>query len=449
MRESLQQQIPLTPGPIAHPHAQELQDISTLLDSLPEAAEWVCNDVLKGKQKRVGRDGMSGEQVLRALIIKQMNDFSYDELAFHLMDSNCYRRFCRLGLATNTPSRSTLQRNIKRVEPETLEKINRLLMKHAAKKGIEKGRKIRTDCTVVDAWIHEPTDSSLLWDCARVLARNLQDGRELTSYVFSDHRRRAKRRAMEIFAAKRMAARVPLYKDLLMVTEWTIDYAVGAIAKLKAYRASDLKSGLRADSIAATLEHYIPLARRVVQQTRRRVVDGESVPSSEKLVSIFEEHTDIIVKGRRETLYGHKICLTAGVSGLVTDCTIEAGNPADAKLATKMIERHMTIFGCAPKQAAFDGGFASKSNLAAIKALGVKDVAFSKRCGLQITDMVKSSWVYHRLRNFRAGVESVISFLKRGFAMGRCTWRSLRSFKSYVWGSVLSANLLTVVRNTA
>jgi transposase, IS5 family len=131
----------------------------------------------------------------------------------------------------------------------------------------------------------------------------------------------------------------------------------------------------------------------------------------------------------------------------VTDVVLEEGNPADSTLAVKMVERQRDLYGKAPRQVCFDGGFTSKSNLAAIKALGVKDVAFSKRGSLQITDMVKSSWVYRRLRDFRAGAEGIISFLKRAFGLDRCTWSGLASFKAYVYGSVLACNLLIVARH--
>jgi IS5 family transposase len=209
----------------------------------------------------------------------------------------------------------------------------------------------------------------------------------------------------------------------------------------------DLKKAILADGIACELRHFVELGRRVVDQAQRRVIGGESVPVDEKLVSIFETHTDILVKGRRQVEYGHKICLAAGSSCLILDCQITDGNPADSKLATGMIERHVEHFGRAPRQVAFDGGFASKDNVASIKKLGVQDVAFSKRCGIEITDMVKSSWVYRRLRDFRAGVEGIISFFKRCFGGSRCTWRGLSSFKTYVWGSVVSCNLLVLARH--
>jgi IS5 family transposase len=146
-------------------------------------------------------------------------------------------------------------------------------------------------------------------------------------------------------------------------------------------------------------------------------------------------------------LYGHKICLTSGASGLVTDVVVLRGNPTDSTLAVSMIERHKQLFGNVPLQASFDGGFASRDNLADIKDPGVQDVAFSKRCRLGISDMVKSSWVYRQLKNFRAGIEAGISFLKRAFGLARCLWSGFESFRAYVHASVVSSNLLVIARH--
>ena len=199
--------------------------------------------------------------------------------------------------------------------------------------------------------------------------------------------------------------------------------------------------------IAQDLERYLGLTQQVIDQTRRRVLEGESVAAADKIVSIFEEHTDIIRKDRRETLFGHKICLSAGASSMILDCWVLEGNPADSTLAQTMIERQQEILGRVPRQVSFDGCFASKPNLDEIKEQGVQDVVFSKRRGLAISDMAKSIWVYRRLRNFRAGIEGIISVLKRAFGLDRCTWRSLPSFRSYVWGSIIACNLLVFARH--
>jgi IS5 family transposase len=131
---------------------------------------------------------------------------------------------------------------------------------------------------------------------------------------------------------------------------------------------------------------------------------------------------------------------------LPLDCAILEGNPADSTLSVSMIERQKTIYGKPPIKAAFDGGFASSKNVTELKKICVKDVCFSKKRGIKIEDMCRSEYVYKKPRNFRAGIESGISWLKRGFGLGRCNWKGWASFKSYVWASVLAANLLTLAR---
>ncbi len=194
------------------------------------------------------------------------------------------------------------------------------------------------------------------------------------------------------------------------------------------------------------MENYVELALQVVDQTDRRVFKGENVPASEKLFSLFEPHTDIIIKDRRDTFYGHKICLTGGSSNLILDCVILDGNPADSTLSDQMLDRQKDIYGRYPLKVSFDGGFASKANLESAKKRGIGEVCFSKGKGLAVEDMCRSSYVYKTMRKFRAGIESSISWLKRSFDLWRCLWKGFTSFKSYVWSGIVSANLLTIAR---
>jgi len=170
------------------------------------------------------------------------------------------------------------------------------------------------------------------------------------------------------------------------------------------------------------------------------------VPASDKLVSLFEPHADIIVKRAREVQYGHKLNLVTGPSGLILDVVVEAGNPADAERFLPMLDRQIARCGGPPRQVAADGGYASQDNLTAAKARGVKDVAFHKKRGLAVEDMVKSRWVYRKLRNFRAGIEAGISCLKRAYGLARCTWRGLDHFKTYIWSAVVAHNLVLLAR---
>lgn len=437
-------------------HAKELEAISRVLDDNPKIAELVWQDLQDAggsKQTNRGVGGLSGDQVVRILVIKQMNGFSYRELAFHLADSRSYQTFCRLGITDKIPTRSTLHANLKALRPATLEAINRLLVGIAEQAKVETGQKVRTDCTVVESNIHEPSDSELLWDCVRVLTRSLEQARKAVGaprLSFANRTRRAKRRCKEIAYAKNAEQRQGPYRDLLQITAEVHAYGLAALELLRSKEVLDnlgLFEYFAAKAAADALERFLPLTQRVMDQTRRRVLEGQSVAAEEKIVSIFEEHTDIIRKDNRETLYGHKICLTGGASSMILDCKVLEGNPADSTLAKAMVDRQVEIFSRPPRQVVFDGCFASKTNLSEIKAIGVEDVAFSKGRGLEIGDMVKNSWVYKRLRNFRAGIEGNISFLKRVFGLDRCTWKSWPSFQSYVWGSIVSFNLLVLARH--
>src|SRR5712691_13209044 len=116
MRKILLAQLPFVSTVIVHIHARELQQIGEILDQMPRLAQLVYADLIaSGVNPKKGREGMSGEQVLRTLIIKQMNGFDYEELAFHLADSATYRSFCRIGFADKSPTKATLQRNFKQV----------------------------------------------------------------------------------------------------------------------------------------------------------------------------------------------------------------------------------------------------------------------------------------------------------------------------------------------
>ncbi|MBI5442461.1 MAG: ISNCY family transposase [Deltaproteobacteria bacterium] len=427
---------------------KQLEEASKILDANPEVLEAALRDLVGSARPDHGRQGMTAEQVLRCAVLKQSQGLTYEDLEFHLGDSQAFRAFARLNV-NQFPAHSALQENISSIKESTWEAMHRILLGHARKEGVEDGRKARIDTTVVDANIHDPTDSSLLRDAVRVLTRYLLEGKELTPrpvYRFRDHRRVVKKRALTILNARKEEVRVRAYRDLLRYAELVRGYAVEAILELRSWKGPNVLDTMRAGALADRLERVVGLLDRVISQTERRVLRGEKVPASEKLISLFEDHADIIVKDRREVHYGHKICLTGGASNLVLDMRVEKGNPADSELFRPMLERHVQIHGSAPRQVSADGGFASKENLEWAKAQGVQDCCFAKRRGMAISDMVRSTWVYRKLKRFRAGIESSISALKRAFGMDRCTWSGWEHFQRYVWSIVVTHNLFTMAR---
>lgn len=444
MRRKTIKQLPLNNPAVDHPFARELKMMDSILEENKIVYDLAHADLIRNTKSNAGANGMSAEQVVKIAILKQMTGLSYKKLAFHLIDSTSYRRFCHIGIGDKTFKKSALCKNVKRLSPETWEEIHRIIIGYAQGSAIEKGREVRIDCTVVSSNIHAPTDSSLLYDSVKVLARLLKKSKEdfgETNSDFANHTKRAKRRALAVLNAKNKNDRKKYYIDLIKVTRQTIGYSEAMVLALSSNPSTF--ASLMADEIKS----YIALALEIIDQTERRVNNNEKVPSSEKVTSIFEPHTDIIRKDRRDTFFGHKICLTGGSSNLILDCKILDGNPADVTLVDDMLDRQNDIYNRYPLKVAFDGGFTSKSNLDKALDKGIKDVCFSKRRNLETEDMCRSEWVYKRLRKFRAGIEAGISRLKRCFGLSTCTWKSLRSFKSYVWASIVSANLQMLARH--
>ena len=446
MREKHQKQMPLLEPGSDHPQARELEVISNIIDNTPTICGYVLQDLNRGKiiKRRTGARGMSADQILRAAIVMRLFEFTYEQLAFHISDSRCLRRFCRIGFADKGFKKSALNANIKSLSDQTWKLIFRDLLGHAEQEGIEKGRKVRIDSTVVESNIHKPFDSVQLFDSVRVLTRLLQKARDHfgAKVIFSDHQRRAKRRMVGIQYARGEKQRQPRYKDLLKITRKVIGYARSAEGILEQLSSADI----RLLGLINEIKYFADLSEQVYDQTYRRVIQGETVPATQKVVSIFEDHTDVIVKDNRDTYYGHKICLTGGASNLIIDCVILEGNPPDTDLVEQMLDRQQQLYGRYPLKVALDGGFASKDNLLKAKKRKIKDVCFAKKRGLKETDMCRSEYVYKKLRRFRAGIESGISWLKRSFGLTRCTWKGFRSFKCYVLASVVAANLLTMAR---
>jgi IS5 family transposase len=425
-----------------HEIGGELKAISQWLDRQPALMGLVAGDLRRDGLRETGRKGLPAEAVLRCALLKQQRQLSYEELAFHLEDSASFRAFARLPLAWS-PKKSVLHQTICAIRPETWEAVNRALLASAQQDKLESGATVRIDSTVTAALMHEPSDSALLWDAVRVMTRLLRQAAGLPgapALQWRDRRRLAKKRARAIEYSRGKDKRRQLYRELIAATRATQAALQDAVERL-----ADL-AGIAAMRWRARVDHYQPLIERILSQSERRVLDGLAVPAGEKLVSLFEPHADIIVKGAGDVQYGHKLNLTTGKSGLILDVVVEAGNPADAERFLPMLDRQIACCGVAPRQIAADGGYASLDNLKAARARGVRDVAFHKKRGLAVEDMVKSRWVYRRLRNFRAGIEAGISCLKRAYGLARCTWRGLDHFKTYIWSAVVAHNLVLFAR---
>ena len=431
-----------------HQLGRELKKLSEILDRHPEFCDWVHTDLTEGKSS-TGDTGMTSEQVLQAAIIKNIRKLSYGELSFNIVDSNSTRAFLMM-IEGESYSSSCLQENISKVTEKTWERISRALVLDAKDLGFEDCKTVRIDSTVTDSHIGYPTDSKLLYDCIRIIDREFKRARKLSGksswrLTSISQVKAAKSLRYKINNSRSDHERFPHYKALLkMARSISSDQPalIVRIEKVWSKRGKDSKLWKPLEQLKNT-EYFLG---KVIYQTEKRVLKGQRVPPDKKVVSIFEPHTDIIVKDRRETQFGHKIFLSSGKSAMVLSCDIPRGNLRDSDMFLPELVSIEESYGVFPQKVSADGGFSSQDNVVMSKALGAKDVCFPKTCNMENTNMAKSSWVYKTLLNWRAGIEAVISFLKRCFGLSRANWSGFDGFKQYVRCGVASYNLVTLAR---
>jgi len=437
----------------------ELAKISAALDEAPEILEAVARDLQAGLAE-TGAEGMAVEQVLRSALLYQLRCDSYRELADRLGSDYHFRRFTRF-YGRPIPHFTNLEKAIKRIRPETWERLNELAVRLAIKKKLEDGQKVRGDTTVAETNIHYPTDASLLWDGVRVLDRLMGGARvELPQCRFEYHRRtrRVKKLAYRIAMAKGKNAeqvRRECLRDLLTAAGEVAAMARScreALGKALDDKALDFDKENCALFIKSELEQYLPRAEQCLRQCERRVKAGEKVPAAEKIVSIFEPHTDIICRGKTMSPaeFGHKVLAATGASGLVLQYEVCAGNPPDYDFFAAMLQKHVAQFGQAPREFTADRRFyhAENERLAA-ESYGVARLAIPKpgRRSAERIALEKQRWFKNLLR-FRAGIEGNLSTLLRCFGLGRCLWRGLSSFKAWVGLSFFAWNLKKIAALT-
>jgi IS5 family transposase len=193
------------------------------------------------------------------------------------------------------------------------------------------------------------------------------------------------------------------------------------------------------------LEELLGQMYEVYNVARRKEIDGEKVPNEEKIFSIFEPHTDIIVKGGREVVFGHKVNLISGRSNLILHCDVLEGNPGDSRLYQSSTKAVIQNYETTPRDSVGDGGFASKENIEFAELQGITNVVFSKIRG-SLQNIVTSDNMETRLKKWRSGIEAVISNFKRGFDLTRCIWKGLKHFSRKVLWSVIGYNIQVLSR---
>jgi IS5 family transposase len=393
-----------------------------------------------------GRPGLSAEQIFRAYILKGRRNCSYRNLSELTMDSLSAREFLKIPPFDLGFDFKTLQGNIILISAGTIDFVNKVLKQYGLEHGIECGEIVRTDATTIETNIHYPTDWSLMNDSIRVLSRIMT--RLLEEYKipidFTNHYRASKKKLFEIHNTKNSKKKQKLIRELIRICSKTIGYAKNALPLIKQYIiVLDLTDSATFKNLAAEFERVVPLADQVVDVAHRRNVLGENVPASEKIVSIFEPHTDILVKGTQKIVFGHKATITSGKSGMIIDVIIHDGNPADSTIVPEVLDRHKQFYNSSPNSIVFDGCYYSDNNRKLLENAGVSQICFSKEPEGKSTC---SKPVKKILRFFRAGIEATISMLKRLFGWTRVLDKGKEQFHKAVKTGVLVHNLFILSR---
>jgi len=433
-----------------------LQQISDFIDQHQTLVEHVRRDLQRGlKKPATGRNGLDAPQVLRSLTLMRVKNWDYRELRERIADGYTLRQFTQFS-SRPVPKHDAFHRAFVRLTPATLETVNQLVVEAAVALGLEDGKKLRTDTTVVEADIHHPTDSTLLWDTVRVLSRLVGQLHKLLPRGvrgFTNHCRSVRRRMQQIqrmSAQQRQSQQVPQYRRLIRVSQRVVANARRVLQQTQKARGKTPLDDLAIQALRKDIEHYCQLGDRVIDQARRRVLEGEQVPTDQKIYSIFESPTDLIKRGKTQKPieFGHKVFLAESARGLITQYRVLDGNPADEHHVEPSLQRHQQTFGQAPKLYAGDRGFYSPNNLTACQQAGVELISIPQRGGKKTPERaaIENSPAFKKGQRFRAGIEGRISVLFRGRGMKRCLAEGRQRFELFVGAAVLANNLLRIAQ---
>lgn len=433
-----------------------LQAISGFIDKHGHLIDKVRRDLERGlKNPKTGRSGLTAQQVLRSLALQRVKNWNYRELRERITDGYTLRRFARF-YSQLVPKHDAFNRAFNRLTPTTIEVINELVVKSAVALGLENGKKLRVDTTVVETDIHHPTDSALLWDTVRVVTRLVGDLDNLLPQGvpgFTNRNRSARRRMQEIqrmTPKERHRRLIPKYREIIRTTEQVVGNARDVLKKTERVSSIDLMTEIAIKALRNQIDHYCGLGDRVIDQARRRVLDGEQVPNEEKIFSIFETHTDLIKRGKimKPVEFGHKVYIAESARGLITQYRVLDGNPSDDGHVESSLKRHQETFGDAPSVYSADRGFYSQDNIQQCKDAGVELVCIPQRGGRKTAAQAayEKSPTFKDGQRFRAGIEGRISVLFRGRGMKRCLAEGRERFELLVGAAVLANNLMVIAR---
>jgi transposase, IS5 family len=403
------------------------------------------------KSRTRGRLQTPAEVVLRLLVLKHVRDWSYQTLEREVRANLVYRNFTRIG-TEKVPDAKTMGRLGQVVGGGTVAELHRRVVSLAVEHRVVQGRKMRVDTTAVETNIHYPTDSSLLGDGARVLTRL---SRRIAGAVgglkikVRDRMRSVKRKVVAIAIAARQKGaageekRKKIYRGLLTAVRKVRNQARRVQAEIQEMSARKRHQVKKAAQELAVMTERVT---QVIKQTHQRIFRGNT-KSPDKLVSVFEPHTEIIRKGKasKPTEFGKIVKIQEAENQIVTDYQVFAEKPADTALLGAAVDKHEEIFERTPELVAADAGFYTQAQEQKLEERGVKHVSIPNRSTKSEARKKhqKQRWFKNGQR-WRTGCEGRISVLKRRHGLNRCLYRGQEGMKRWVGWGVMADNLIHI-----
>jgi transposase, IS5 family len=427
---------------VVRQYRNEYRRISQILDANPDILNAVGRDLQKlSTDNRCGRTGdFTSENIFRVLIVQDREGLPLREAVIRIGNEPFLQDFCRMRKKP-VMDFTFLDKCFLAIQPETWKRVNELLGRYAVRENFIDPDEIRMDTTVVESNIHYPTDAWLLWDTWRIASRLLKRAAQLAKmWAHRFHDRKVKKlyfditRYLSSTSQQRQRQVKKWFRKLIERAEWI----VAIVRQFCPWAAS--QGDIELLALGAELEGYLPAMEKVVSTSRRAQLEGEKVPASERVFSLFEQHTELIKRGkqRKPVEFGHKVLLCQSREKFITDYQVYEKQPADCHLTEPVIDRHEKLFGKKPRVLAGDKGMCPEAAVFEKLAEQVETLAIPRR----MRDLVDKVLVYWQA--FRAGIEGTISGLKRAFRLVRCYFHGFRGFSSAVGLGVFCHNLIVL-----
>jgi IS5 family transposase len=432
---------------VVQAYRAKYEALSEILEANPALLTYAHRDWVKLlSTSSQGRGGYTSEQILRALLVMFIEGTGYRDTVVLIENSEFLQYFVRLG-TLRTMDFTFLNKAFGVLSVRTLEQMNRVLADYAVREGKICGEKQRMDTTVYETNIHYPTDSSLLWDSFRTLARllrRIQNELPQLELRHRYHERKAKKLMTFISRnasakSKRMQRKVKsYYRQLIQSVRW-----------IQGVGQEVLREVFLAGYDVPELAHYLPLVARIIDQAVRRILQGETVPPDEKLYSLFEEHTELLQRGKagKPIEFGHKVLFSQTGEKFIHYYQVLPKRVEDKELLLPALEAHQELFGRYPDVLSTDKGF--YESMQQILALEEKIVVVSiAKKGRRTPEEYARETTEEFLagQRFRAGSEGSISVLKRAFKLGKCFFKGFKHYAASVGLAVLCHNLVLLTR---